>query len=93
MREKYEEFYRIYLEMAEKGTWETEDELRNLINTARDFNHQLHGMVFLMNRCGEISNDEEISEMQRITSDFSASRLYGAFLIENGEIFVERDRC
>lgn len=91
MREQYENFCEIYLNVCKKKeALDTTEQLKNRIKMANHFHDQLRGMVILMRACGEISREEETEQFDRLMREFSTIELFGAY-IEDGEVYCFRE--
>lgn len=86
---EYQKLFEIYLSICrekEPVSMESE-ELRYCCEVCKIFSHELMGMLILMERCGEITEDIESREEDRIREAFSTIELYDAY-IEPGELMV-----
>ncbi len=88
LKECYERYYKIALNMCENAPTGTIEELESAVITARSMRDYLTGMRMLMENCGEISREEYRKEEERATRDFDTSRLYGVIMTSRGEMFA-----
>lgn len=86
LKEHYERYYKIALNMCENAQTNTTDELMNAVVTAKEMRGYLAGMRMLMESCGEMSREEYKEEEKRALRDFDTSRLYGVILTSHGEM-------
>lgn len=87
--EEYQKLFEIYLSICRKKEPDSmeSEELRYCCEVCKIFSHELMGMLILMERCGEITEDIESREEDRIREAFSTIELYDAY-IEPGELMV-----